>query len=71
MLQELLLQRVQAIAVSHVLDGLDVASLCLGTEHEARTDEAVVDHNAACAAVAGGTTFLAASQMQGFTKDVE
>ena len=71
MLQEFLLQRMQVVAFGHILDGLDLSILHFRAEHEAGADQTIVDHDAARAAIAGTTAFLAACQMQGFAKDIE
>src|ERR1019366_4862004 len=52
-LEELLLHRVQHVAGGDALDRDDVTALGLGGEHQAGTDQAAVDDDAAGGAVAG------------------
>src|SRR5678815_5410244 len=61
-LEELLLERMEGLAVRHALDRLDRAAPRLAAEHEAGADEPAVQHDAAGAAVARGTPFLAARE---------
>jgi hypothetical protein len=63
-LQELALQRVQLVAFGHALDRLDRLALHLGAENQARAHQPPVDRYAAGAAVARGTAFLRAGEMQ-------
>jgi len=70
-LEELLLQRMQVIALRHALDGGDPAALGLGRQHQAGADQAVVDGDGAGAAIAGAATFLAAGQSERPAQHVE
>jgi hypothetical protein len=70
-LEELLLQRMQRLALGHALDGLDAAAAHLAAEHEARAHQPAVERDAAGAAVAGGAAFLAAGHVQRVAQDVE
>src|SRR5439155_16401013 len=70
-LEELLLQRVQLLALSQALDRLDRLALGLGAEHQARADEPPVDDDAAGAAIARAAAFLAAGEMQVVAQHVE
>src|SRR6184192_2543747 len=65
MLEESLLQRMQRLALGHALDRLDAPAADLAAQHEAGTDQAAVERDAAGAAVAGGAAFLAAGEVQG------
>src|SRR5262249_3452436 len=70
-LEELLLQRMELLALGQALDRLDATAADLAAEHQAGADQAAVEGHAAGAAVAGGAAFLAAGEAQGVTQDVE
>ena len=61
-LEKFLLQRMEAVSLSHPLDGVDAAPLRLDAEHQTCAHQAPVEHDAAGAAVARGTPFLAARE---------
>src|SRR5262249_609145 len=71
MLEELLLQRMELLALGQALDRLDAPAADLAAQHETGADQAAVERHAAGAAVAGGTAFLAAGEIQGVAQDVE
>src|SRR5262249_25611573 len=71
MLQELALQRMQRLARGHALDGADLTPLGLGAQHQAGEDEAVVEDDAAGAAIAGAAAFFAASEAEPVAQHVE
>src|SRR5262245_20333998 len=71
MLQEFLLQRMKRLALRHALDRLHAAAADLAAQHEARADHPAVQHDAARAAVTGGTAFLAAGHLQRVAEHVE
>ena len=71
MLQELLLERMEGLALGHALDRLDLAPADLAAQHEAGADQPAVQHDAAGAAVAGGAAFLAAGELQRVAEHVE
>src|SRR5438132_12502869 len=71
MLEESLLQRMQRLALGHALDRLDAPAADLAAQHEAGTDQAAVERDAAGAAVAGGAAFLAAGEVQGVAQHVQ
>src|ERR1700722_5146228 len=71
MLEELLLQRMQVVAVRHALDGLDRVPFGLDGEHQARADEAAVDGDAAGAAVARAAPLLAAGEIELVAQHIE
>ena len=62
MFEELLLQRMQRLAMRHALDRLDLAPLYLGAEHQAGTNEAAIEDHTARPAVTRRTAFFAAGQ---------
>ncbi len=70
-LKELLLQRMQLVALGHALDGVDLGAVGLDREHEARADHGAVDHHGAGAAVAGGAAFLGAGKHQLVAQHIE
>src|SRR5512144_5246 len=70
-LQELLLQRMERLALGHALDGLDLAARHLAAQDQARADQAAVEQDAAGPAVAGGAAFLAAGQVERVAQHVE
>ncbi len=53
MLEELLLQGMQLLALGHTLDRLDRLAVGLDAEHQARAHQTAIEQDAACAAVAG------------------
>src|SRR4029077_14572116 len=62
-LEELLLQRVELVALGHALDRLYRSSLQLGAEDQAGAHQPAVDGDAAGAAVAGSAALLGTRQM--------
>src|SRR5579871_3767818 len=62
MLDELLLQGMQLLALGHAFDGLDLAALGLRSQHEAGADESAIEHDTACPAIAGAAALFAAGQ---------
>src|SRR5438132_11481594 len=70
-LQELLLQRVQRLALGHALDGLDLAAGHLATQDQAGADQPAIQHDAARPAIAGRAAFLAADQIERVAQHVE
>ena len=71
MLEELLLQRVQLVALGHAFDGADFLAVHFRGQHQARADEAAVDGDGARAAVARRATFLGADQLEFVAQDFE
>jgi hypothetical protein len=71
MFDELLLQRVQFVAIGHAFDGADLAAFDLGAEHQARTDKPAVDGDTTGAAVAGAAAFLGAGETETVAQNVE
>src|SRR5437867_5342337 len=61
----------QGLPLGHALDRIDAATRNLAAQHQARADQAAVQHDAAGAAVAGGAAFLATGQVQGVAEHVE
>src|SRR5450759_19064 len=59
MLEEFPLQRVKIFAPRHALDRLDRMTFGLDSNHQARADQATVDHYAAGAAVTRAASLLA------------
>ena len=62
MLQELLLHRMQLVALGDALDRGDRRALGFHAQHQAGTDQTAVHDDRAGAAVAGCAAFLAAGQ---------
>jgi hypothetical protein len=50
--EEFLLQRMQFIALRQALNGPDLVALAFGGQHEARTNQTIVDRDTAGAAIA-------------------
>ena len=71
MFDELALQRVQFIAVSHPFDRFDLAALRFGTKHKTRTNNPSVDDRAACPAIPCAATFLRAHQAEAVAQDIQ
>src|SRR5579862_7708002 len=71
MVDELLLQGMQRVALGHALDGLDRPAFGFRTQHEAGADEPPVEHDAAGPAIARAAALLAAGQAKAVTQHIQ
>jgi len=61
----------QLLALRHAFDGADLTAFGLGGEHQAGTDQAIIQHDATRAAIAGRAAFLRAGQPERAAQGVE
>src|ERR1035437_2295038 len=71
MLEDFPLQRVEIMAPRHALDRLDRVTFGFDRKHQARADQATVDHHAAGAAVARAASLFAAGQVELVTQYIQ
>jgi hypothetical protein len=71
MFEEFLLQRMKLVTLSHALDGLDVPAFRLRPKHEAGANQAIIENDAAGAAVARAAAFLYPHKSQAISQHFE
>ena len=69
LVDEDLLQGMQLFAIRHAFDGFDLGAFGFNAENQAGADQPAVDHDAACAAIAGAAAFLGARKAKPVTQD--